>query len=145
MCWKRKSDKGKIYKTTDGYFTQNPKQKKPRNVVVYDQRKDDGALAVCKIYSKDGKSGPAYVDGFTLSAADHPALTKESIVGNQVLIATKDAQGNYKPIFKGDLVDTGDKLTKKEHRALKKKGGGATKKYKKTTKKKIKKWKRHFK
>lgn len=145
MCWKRKSDVGKIYKTTDGYFTQNSKQRKPRNVVVYDQRKDDGALAVSKIYSKDGKSGSAYVEGFTLSATDHPALTEESIVGNQVHIASKDKQGKYKPIFKGDLVDTGDQLTKKERRTLKRKGGGAEKKHKKTTKRTLKKWRKHFK
>jgi len=53
---KKESDKRKIYKTTDGYFTGDEKIKKPRRVAVVEQSKDDGALAVCKIYSKKDKA-----------------------------------------------------------------------------------------
>ena len=50
-----KPDTQKIYKTTDGYLGGDSKNKKPRHVVVVDQRVDDGALAVSKIHSKEGK------------------------------------------------------------------------------------------
>lgn len=49
---KQKSDVRKIYKTTDGYLAGNERSKKPRRVAVVKQRKDDGAMAVVKIYSK---------------------------------------------------------------------------------------------
>ena len=39
---KKVSDKRKIYKTTDGYFTRNDKNTKPRRIAVVKQRKDDG-------------------------------------------------------------------------------------------------------
>ena len=116
---------GKIYKTTDGYFTQNPAITKKRRVAVIDQRDSDGALAVTKIYSKydeNGKErrGRAYINDLTLSPKKHSSLKHESIVGNQVHIGTRktgaksSTEKNFQPIFKGDLQETSDRLTKKE-------------------------------
>lgn len=53
---KNKPAVGNIYKTTDGYFNNKENVKKTRRVAVIDQRKDDGALAVVKIYGKNGKT-----------------------------------------------------------------------------------------
>lgn len=149
MCFwkkkKKKSDVRKIYKTTDGYFTDNAKIDKPRRVAVVAQRKDDGALAVAKIYSKKDKKGKAYIDKLVLRPKKHSSLTEDSIVGSQIHVGRKGKDGQYKAIFKGDFEPTKDKLTKKEHRTVKKKIGGATKKNRKTAKKKVKSWKKHFK
>ena len=60
---KKKSDVGKIYQTTDGFFNDKPHIKKPRRVVALQQRKDDGAIVVSKIYSKEEKKGTAYIEG----------------------------------------------------------------------------------
>ena len=122
---KKKSDVGKIYKTTDGYFTQNPAITKKRRVAVIDQRDSDGALAVTKIYSKydeNGKErkGKAYIDDLTLSPKKHSSLNHESIVGTQVHIGTKKAgvktpaEKNFQPIIKRELEPTKDRLTKAE-------------------------------
>ena len=142
---KKQSDIGKIYKTTDGYFTKNSKQKKPRNVAVVEQRKDDGALAVCKIYSQEGKSGKSYIGDLILKPENHPSLKENSLVGRQILIGRKDREGNYTAIFSRDFTETSDKLTKKERKHIRKNAGGETRQNKKTNKKKIKKWKKHFK
>ena len=122
---RRKSDVGKIYKTTDGYFTQNPAITKKRRVAVIDQRDSDGALAVTKIYSKydeNGKErkGKAYIDDLTLSPKKHSSLKKDSVVGTQVHIGTKKAgaktpaEKNFQPIIKRELEPTKDRLTKAE-------------------------------
>lgn len=149
MCFwkkkKKKSDVRKIYKTTDGYFTDNAASKKPRRVAVVDQRKDDGALAVVKIYSKKDKKGKAYIDKLVLRPKKHSSLAEDSIVGSQIHVGRKSKDGQYKAIFAREMKPTKDKLTKKEHRTVKKKGGGKTKQNKKTTKRKIKLWKKHFK
>lgn len=154
MCWKRKEKKKpqvkkkpdvkKIYKTTDGYFTGNKEITKPRRVAVIDQRKDDGALSVVKIYSKKNKQGKMYMEGVTLSPQKHNSLTEASIVGNQVHIGVKNGK-NYLPIYSRDFTESQDRLTKKEHRTIKRKAGGKNRKNRKTTKKKLKKWKKHFK
>lgn len=137
---KKKGEVRKIYKTTDGFFTQNPNIKKKRRVAVIDQRKKDGALAVTKIYSKEGRSGKAYVDKVVLKPEKHSSLTKESIVGSQVIIGTKSFNKKYAAIYKSDLEATGDRLTKKEHRSIKKAVHNDTKGHRKTYKKKMRKW-----
>lgn len=142
---KRKSDVRKIYKTTDGYFTQNPSNRKPRSVAVIKQRKDDGALAVCKIHSKDGKNEKRKVQGLTLSPKKHKSLKVDSVVSSNPIVATKDKAGKFKPIFKGDLSSTGDKLTKKEHRRIMKNLGGGVEKHKKTSNELLQNWDNHFK
>lgn len=141
---KRRSKKGdvrKIYKTTDGYFTKNPNIKKKRRIAVIDQRRKDGALAVAKIYSKKGKSGKAYVNDVVLKPEKHSSLTEDSVVGSQVIIGTKGkGKKNYQTIQSRDLEPTGDKLTKKEHRAVKKAVHNDTRAHRKTYKKKMRKW-----
>ena len=137
---KRKGDVRKIYKTTDGYFTQNPKIKKKRRVAVIDQRKKDGALAVTKIYSKEGKSGKAYIDKPVLKPEKHSSLTQDSIVGRQVIIGTKNKEKEFQTIQARDLEPTDDKLTKKEHRSIKKAVHNDTKEHRKTYKEKMRKW-----
>ena len=142
---KKKSDVRKIYKTTDGYFTQNDKIKKPRHVAVIDQRKDDGALAVTKIYSQEGKSGDLYLEKPVLTPKKHSALKENSIVGRHVQVATKGKDKKYKPIYSRDLEETGDKLTRKEHRQIKRNLGGTDKKRQESSKKLLKDWHNHFK
>ena len=45
----------KLYLTTDGFFTNRPDIRKERMVAEVLRRNSDGAIAVVKIYSKDGK------------------------------------------------------------------------------------------
>ena len=142
---RRRSDVRKIYKTTDGYFTQNPTNRKPRHVAVIKQRKDDGALAVCKIHSKEGKDEKRKVQGLTLSPKKHKSLKVDSVVSSNPIVATKDKSGKFKPIFKGDLSSTGDKLTKKEHRHILNNLGGGIEKHKKTSNELLQNWDNHFK
>lgn len=143
---KRRSDVRKIYKTTDGYFTRNTMSKKPRRVAVIKQRKDDGALAVCKIYSKDGKEGSHYVQDLTLFPKKHKSLTEDSIVGSVPIVGVKDRETKvFAPIFKGDFEPTKDKLTKKEHQAILDGLGGGNAKHKKTHEDLLKNWENHFK
>lgn len=153
---RRKSDVGKIYKTTDGYFTQNPAITKKRRVAVIDQRDSDGALAVTKIYSKydeNGKErkGKAYIDDLTLSPKKHSSLKQDSVVGNQVHIGTKKAgaqtpaEKNFQPIFKGDLQATSDKLTKKELKTVQKKLQSDTPEHRATHERTMQKWHDGFK
>ena len=123
---RRKSDVGKIYWTNDGYFTQheNPKKTKPRPVAVVDQRKSDGALAVTKLHKKDGKSGKDCIDGLVIKASEHTSLKGDSIVERRVIIGTRksgaksEAEKNHRPIFKGDLIPTNDKLSKAELKSV---------------------------
>lgn len=135
----------KIYKTTDGYFNNKPKINKKRRVAVIDQRRDDKAVAVVKIFSEDGKDGKSYIANLTLTPEEHKALTKNSKVGNQVYIGVKQQDGSIKQILIRDFEDTDDKLTRKELRAVKKGIQNDTKKHRKTYKKKMRRWKKHFK
>ncbi len=144
-CNQKKPDVRKIYKTTDGYFTGNPKIKKPRRVAVVEQRKDDKALAVVKIYSKKGKEkGKKFIKGLTLSPKKHSSLTEDSIVGHQIIFGVKRGD-SYTPIYKNDFSEVQDTLTKKEHRTIKRKAGGLNRENRKTSKKNVKRWKNHFK
>lgn len=143
----KSSDVKKIYKTTDGYFNGRSDIKKPRNVAVVAQREDDGALAVVKIYSKKGKKRKSYIKRLVLKPKKHSALTEKSLVGKQVFIGvkTKTAKGEvYKPIFKGDMIATDDKLTDREIKKVKRGAGGTSKKNKQTLKNKLEKWLNHF-
>ena len=135
MC--KKSYVGKIYKTTDGYFTGSNHIKKPRRVAVIHQRKDDNAVAVVKIRSKKDKVSNYYIPKLILKPKNHPSLTKDSIVENNIIVGKKE-DGKFKSIYTTEFVELNDKLTRSELRKIKK----ATKK---SNKNKIKKWKRHFK
>ncbi len=140
----RKKDVKKIYKTTDGLFNGRDDIKKPRPVAVVDQRKDDGALALVKLHSKKGKNNNTCVEKLVLKPTKHKALSEESIVEKTVRFGRKTDDG-IKPIYKGDLKPTKDKLTRKEYAKVKKGIRGNTAAQKAKHKAKMKKWHRHFK
>lgn len=136
----------KIFETIDGFFTQNPKISKRRRVAVIKQRKDDGALAVVKIYSQDEKkTGQQYINGMVLSPKKHKSLTKDSIVGSKAIVGTKSKDGKFAPIYKSDLTPTGDKLTRKEHHTIMENLGGGNPQHKQTNENLLDKWDKHFK
>lgn len=144
---KRKTAVKQIYKTTDGYLSNKPAIKKPRNVAAIEQRKTDGAVAVVKISSKEGKEqkvGKTFIPKVELTPDKHPALNKTSIVSRQVIVGVKDGD-TFKPILTRDLKSTGDKLTRKELKAIRKAVNNDTKQHRKTYKKKLKKWRNGFK
>ncbi len=141
---RRKSVKGRIYKTTDGYFADNPKNKKKRNVVVIEQRKKDGAIAVSKIFGADEKSGDYYIDDLELKPSEHSSLTKNSLVERRVKFGVK-RNGSHTPIYIRDLKPTTDKLTKKEMKKINKQKGGKTANNRKTYRKTRSDWKQGFK
>ncbi len=147
-----KADKtGRIYKTTDGYLSGRSDIKKPRNIAAIEQRADDGALAVVKIYSLNGKEkkskkGKNYIPDLVLSPKEHAALKEDSIVGRQVIVGVK--QGNGKPpksILPRELQATNDKLTKKELKKVKAEVQNDNPKNRAHHKKKMKSWRHHFK
>lgn len=141
---KPKSAVRKIYKTTDGYLSGRADIKKPRRVAVIDQRKDDGALAVVKIYSKKDKQGKAFLKRPVLKPKKHPSLSEPSIVGKKVHIGSKNGT-TYKSIVERDLKPTGDKLTFWERLLILFGVRGKTKEQKKAHRTKMKKWRKHFK
>jgi hypothetical protein len=144
LLFKRKQAKGKIYKTTDGFFNNKERIKKKRRVAVIDQRKDDGAVAVVKIYSKKDKEGKAYIQNLTLYPQDHSSLTEESIVGSQVILGIR-TDNKFKALYTTDFTQTDDELTKKELKAVNKGVHNDNKAHRATYNKKMHKWKKHFK
>lgn len=147
MCF-RKTDKRKIYKTTDGYLESKPHIKKPRHVAVVEQRKDK-AVGVVKIFSKDGKNQNTKVKNLTLKPKkNRQSITEESVVENKLLIGRKVRKNDtttYEVFYPQNFYETGDKLTFFEYLKLKLNLQNNNKKQKKAHKEKIKKWKRHFK
>lgn len=141
---KPKSAVRKIFKTTDGYLSGRADIKKPRRVAVIDQRKDDGALAVVKIYKKANKNNNSTIKGLVLKPEKHPSLSEPSIVGKRVHIGVKEGN-TYKPIKERDLKPTKDKLTFWERLLILFGVRGKTKSQKKAHKSLIKKWQNHFK
>lgn len=144
---KKKSAVKKIFKTTDGYLNGYPRIKKPRNVAAVEQRKKDGAVALVKIYSKEGKEekiGKTFIPDLELNPEEHSALTKTSIVGRQVIVGIKDGD-TFRPIYTADLTNTDDKLTSNELRKIRKAVHNDTKQHRKTHKKKMRRWRKGFK
>ena len=142
---RKKSAVKKILKTTDGYFNDKPAIDKTRRVAVVEQRKDDGALAVVKLYSQKGRKGSAFIANLVLTPEEHAALTENSIVGSQVIIGVKKQDGTFKPIFIRELEETDDQLTDQELMKVKKGVHNDNPKHRKTYKNKMKKWRHHFK
>ena len=145
---KQKKAVKQIYSTTDGFLGNKPQIKKPRKVAAIEQRPSDGAVALVKISSKDGKEakiGKDFIPNLELTPAAHTSLTKTSIVSRQVIFGIKDGD-TFKPIHIRDLSETGDKLTRKELRKIRKEVQNYKKQHRKTYKKKRRKWfKRKFK
>lgn len=138
------NDVGKILKTIDGYFNDRPDIDKSRRIAVIEKRKDDGAIAVVKIYSQKGKSGKAYIANLVLTPEEHKSLTENSIVGSQVIIGVKQKNGSFKPIFTRELTETEDELSSDELKAVKKGVHNDTPKHKRTYKNRMSRWRRHF-
>ena len=144
----KKSDVTKIYITTDGFFTNRSDIKKKRVVAVVEQRKSDGAIAIVKVYSKDGKEakiGKTFIPGLVLQPAEHPALTEESIVGRKVHFGVKKQDKTYSPIYPSDLIPTDDKLSPIELQQVRREVHNDTNQHRKTYKTTRKKWYGHFK
>lgn len=139
-----KVKRGDILKTTDGFLGHNIRNKKERPVVVYNVRKDDGALAISKIHRKAGKDTKNYIPKLDLSPKKHTSLTEVSVIEKRVIFGVKDKDNNYKSIYGSDLTKTNDKLKLVERCKYNKSAGGDTKQNKKTLKTTTKKWKRHF-
>lgn len=142
---KKQSEIKKIFRTTDGYFNERFDITKPRNVAVIDQRKDDGAVAVVKVFSKKDRSGRAYISDLELTPEEHKALTEKSIIGSQVIIGVKQRNGTFKAILTRELQATEDELTDEELKQVKKNVHNDTPEHRKTYKRKMKRWKNHFK
>ena len=96
------------------------------------------------IYSKKDKQGKNFLKRPVLKPKKHPSLSEPSIVGKKVHIGSKDG-ATYKAIYKGDLRETGDKLTFWERLLILFGVRGKTKEQKKAHKAKMKKWHNHFK
>lgn len=139
---KRKSAVRRIFKTTDGFLSNAPRVKKTRRVAAIEQRKKDGAMAVVKFFSKEGKEekiGKDFIPNLELSPEEHSALTETSIVGRRVIFGIKDGT-DYKLIFASDLEKTEDILSKKELKVIRKAVHNYKKEHRKAYKKKRRKW-----
>ncbi len=141
-----------ILKTTDGFLGNRPDIKKPRNVVVVEQRKDDGAIAVAKISSKQGKEekiGKNFIPDLVLDPKTHGSLTEDSIVSRQVIVGVKRIDKNgqefRQSIFPNDMTETGDKLTDEELEKVRKEVHNDDPKHRKSFIEKLRKWFNHFK
>ena len=147
---RKKNAVGQIYKTTDGVLSGNGRVKKKRRVAVVEKRKDDGALAVVKIYKKTGKEekqkeGKTYIPNLTLTPKKHKSLTEDSIVGRKVFFGKKGEDGKYKAFYPMDLIDTEDKLTRKELKRIKKEVHNDTPQHRALYERKKEDWENHFK
>lgn len=143
-----KTNKRKIYKTTDGYLDNRPRNKKPRHVVVVDER-DDGAIAVSKIHSLEGKNTTSGVKNLILKPKKNRlTITEESFVENKVYISRKikeEDKINYQLFYPRNFRETNDKLSLLEFAKLKHNLQNDNQHQKKAYKSKMKKWKNHFK
>lgn len=137
MCFK-KTDKRKIYKTTDGFFNFRKDIKKPRHVVVIHQR-DDKAVAVSKFHSTDEEHSNI-IPNFKIKGGKYKSLPKESVVDNRLIYGRKKEK-----IMTSDMEYTGEKLKSKDYWIIKRKVNADSKKHKKTRNKTLKAWKNHFK
>lgn len=142
MCFNRKSDVGKIYKTTDGYFSGRSDIKKPRHIAVIHQRKDK-AVAVVKLYGKKEKKGKSYIDNIVLTPKKHKSLKEDTIVGNSLIYGRNFDKTKY-ALFPNEFEYTQDKLSFIEYLKIKNKVNADTRQHKKTRNNTIKKWKNFF-
>lgn len=142
-----KNTVGKIMKTTDGFLGNRPNIKKPRRVAVVEQREDDGAVAIVRIFKKRGKRADdphAYIQELTLLPQDHTSLTEESIVEAKVILGVNTGQGK-KAIFPSDLSEVNDELTDKELSQIHNGVHNDTAQHRQTFLNKLQKWFNHFK
>ena len=142
MCFYRKSDVGKIYKTTDGYFFGRSDIKKPRHIAVIHQRKDK-AVAVVKLYGKKEKKGKSYIKNIVLNPKKHKALKEDTIVGNSIILGKKINKKKM-PLYTNEFKYVQDKLSFSEYLNIRLKVNADTQQHKKTRNDTLKKWKNFF-
>ncbi len=138
----------KLYLTTDGFFTNRPDIRKERMVAEVLRRNSDGAIAVVKIYSKDGKEekiGKTFIPDLVLKPKEHPSLTKDSIVGREVFFGVKKQDGSYNAIYSADFRPSEDRLTLSELEKILSEVHNDTPQHRQTYENKRKKWENHFK
>lgn len=139
---------GRIFETADGIFNGRTDITKPRPVAIIEQRKD-GALAMVKLHTKAGKKEGLYIKDLVLTPQEHASLSEDSIVENRLYIgkSIKDPNGSgriYIPIYRRDLKDRNDKLSRAEYKAIVKALKGDTKEKRRQYKKKIKDWRKFY-
>ena len=137
MCFK-KTDKRKIYKTTDGFFNFRKDIRKPRHVVVLHQR-DDNAVTLARFHSTD-EEHTNVIPNYFIKKGTYKALTKDSVVESKLIVGRKKEK-----IMPSDMEYTGEKIHYRDYWIIKNKVNADTRQHKKTKKNTIKRWKRHFK
>ena len=144
----KKTNKRKIYVTTDGYLEYKSHINKPRHIVVVDQR-DDGALAVSKIHTVKEKNLNVAVKNLILKPKKNRlTITEDSFVENKVYISRKITNANnvsYELFYPENFTDTHEKLSIIEFAKLKHNLQNNNEHQKKAHKNKMEKWKNHFK
>lgn len=143
MKKKKKNYTNKILQSSDGFIGGKDKKIKPRKVLVIYQR-DDDALAISKLYSKNGKKNRNIISSIILSPKNHSSLTKKTVVGKRVYYGRK-INGDYMPFYMSDFNDTNDRITKLEKSSIKKYKRKKDLKDYKQTKNVLNKWKNKFK
>ncbi len=104
MNRRKKPITGRILKTTDGKLRGKSHIRKPRLVVVVYKR-DDGCIAVCKLFGSDSRNGER--NGIRIKPTRRNGLTKESIVEPRILTGFKKPDGIYVPYREQDFHGTG--------------------------------------
>ena len=134
-------------KTTDGFLGDKPHIKKTRRVAVVEQREDDGAVALVRIFKKKGKRADdphAYVQELVLLPDNHSSLTEESIVEAKVILGIQTANKQKKSIYPDDLSATDDKLTDQELKHIQENVHNDKEQHRETFLNKLKRWFNHF-
>lgn len=140
---RKKNYKGKILKTSDGYLRGSILKYKNRLIVVINQRKD-GAIAVSKIHSIEGKNSKDLLDKVVLKPSKHKSLTKDSSIETHVIWGRK-VNEKYVPFNIDNFLDTKDRLSNFELLKLELNRKTKNRKNYKTYKRTKKKWNNHFK
>ena len=137
----------KLYLTTDGFFTDRPDIRKERTVAEVLRRNSDGAIAVVKIYSKEGKEekiGKTFIPGLVLKPEDHPTLTEDSIVGREVFFGVKQQNGQYRAFYASDFQSTEDSLSITELQKILREVHNDAANHRATYENKRRNWRNHF-
>lgn len=88
MKKKNKNYTNKILQSSDGFIGGKDKKIKPRKVLVIYQR-DDDALAISKLYSKNGKKNRNIISSIILSPKKHTSLTKKLLLAKEYIMGEK--------------------------------------------------------
>lgn len=117
--------------------------RKKRHVVVVDQRRSDGAVAVSKLHAKDGKTKTQHMHKVELKSKRYSALSKDSFVERRVIHGVK-RNGQHQPIYTRDFQRTKSRVSLFDFIKLKLGAGGNTKRSKSIYHKTRRKWHNNF-